>query len=75
MAHSADVSAIGDRGAGGLVSRGDRPRVFSKGRECAARGCMTTLSVYNPLPLCYFHERETQAVKIKRETGTGPSYR
>ena len=42
--------------------------MFSKGRECAAGGCTTTLSVYNPLPLCFQHDREHQARKIALET-------
>ena len=42
---------------GDLVGKGQRPAVYPRGRACAAEGCTTTLSVYNPATACYRHDR------------------
>ena len=47
-----------------VYAKGVRGGDVSLGRACAARGCATTLSIYNPSPLCVQHEREAEAVKV-----------
>ena len=37
--------------------RRDRVSVFGRGRVCAAAGCGTILSVYNPSSCCVIHEK------------------
>jgi hypothetical protein len=38
-----------------LVAQGMPSRIYTAGRVCAAPGCATRLSIYNPLSYCSLH--------------------
>ena len=38
-----------------LVAQGVPSRIYAAGRVCAASGCATRLSIYNPLAYCSLH--------------------
>jgi hypothetical protein len=40
---------------GAPVARAERVRTYATGRVCAAEGCMTVLSMYNPSRFCGLH--------------------
>jgi hypothetical protein len=40
---------------GAPVARAERVRTYATGRVCAAEGCMTILSMYNPSRFCGLH--------------------
>ena len=42
--------------ASGLGQLPRRSPTYSRGRVCAAEGCRTLLSIYNPSKLCWPHE-------------------
>ena len=42
--------------ASGLGELPRRSPTYSPGRVCAAGGCRTQLSIYNPSKLCWLHE-------------------
>ena len=43
------------------VSQTERVHVYKRGRTCAADGCATILSIYNPAKYCSAHLQELQA--------------
>jgi hypothetical protein len=51
--------AIGTTYAAHLESKENRPAVHAGGRMCAAPGCSTTLSIYNPERTCFVHSKTT----------------
>ena len=38
-----------------LVAPGVPSRIYAAGRVCAASGCVTRLSIYNPMAYCSLH--------------------
>ena len=56
--------------ASGLGELPRRSPTYSPGRVCAAEGCRTLLSIYNPSKLCWPHESPrvyVARVRRKRE--------
>jgi hypothetical protein len=41
-----------------VVALGKPARTYASGRVCAAPGCSTRLSIYNPLPYCALHRSQ-----------------
>lgn len=50
-----------------LESCGERPARYASGRRCAAPGCSTILSMYNPASFCCVHDREAAPVRTRRK--------
>jgi len=60
-----------------LVAVGMPSRVYAAGRVCAAPGCVTRLSIYNPLAYCSLHaalrsRASSMGVSPKRTSPRGP---
>ena len=51
------MSVVSNRGVQFGSSSKHSTASFPRGRVCQAEGCLTILSVYNPLAWCSVHER------------------
>ena len=49
------ISAV--HGKSAMANPDDRPRTYGAGRVCAADGCDTVLSSYNPSSVCCLHSQ------------------
>lgn len=43
---------------------GAQPRTWARGRRCAADGCSTVLSMYNPSHLCAVHAARAETAEV-----------
>jgi hypothetical protein len=50
-------------------STGRAVATFASGRQCAAQGCATVLSIYNPDPRCGLHAGTPLASKAGMKQG------
>ena len=51
---------------GGTATRAERVRTYVAGRVCAAEGCETVLSIYNPTRFCGLHSAPDRAHARRR---------
>jgi len=60
-----------------LVAQGVPSRIYAAGRVCAAPGCATRLSIYNPLAYCALHgalRSRASAVAVSAKRTPRPSH-